>query len=87
MKHHGDSAPTPDHLQVALEASNGALIGLEWIFAQLADETADPATVRGHAKQAIDSLRRAIAELRLARGDAAGPLALGFVVKADDSHG
>jgi hypothetical protein len=87
MNNYGDSTPSPDHLQVALEASNGALIGLEWILAQLAEETADRASVCRHTKQAIDSLRQAIAELRLARGEAGGPLALGFVVKTDSKRG
>jgi hypothetical protein len=83
MKNSRDSPTTPDHLQAALEASNGALMGLEWILAQLTDEAEDRANVRQQTRQAMDSVRQAIAELRLARGESAGVLTLGFVIKAD----
>lgn len=83
MKNPGDSPPTRDHLQVALEESNGVLLGLEWIFAQLAEEPDDRVGMRRQTRQAIESLRQAIAELRLARGENGAGLALGFVLKAD----
>jgi hypothetical protein len=82
MKTPRHSPPALDHIQAALEASNGALIGLEWIAAQLAHEADDRASVRQQTRQAIESLRQAITELRLARGEACGALTLGFVLQA-----
>ena len=58
-------------------------MGLEWIFAQLAEEADDRVSMRRQTRQAIESLRHEIAELRLARGETGGALALGFVVKAN----
>jgi hypothetical protein len=83
MKPPRDSPPTPDHIQAALEASNGALIGLEWIVAQLDEDAGDRASVRQQTRQAIESLRQAIVELRLARGESIGALTLGFILKAE----
>jgi hypothetical protein len=83
MNNSGNSPSTDDHLRAALEASDCALIGLELILAALAPEKADDrAGVRRQTRLAMESLRRAISELRLARGESAAALPFGFVLKA-----
>ena len=62
-----------DRLEAALEASCEALIELELIRALAGDD------VNAHANLALDSLRRAIVELRAARGEQQSALAPGFV--------
>jgi hypothetical protein len=62
-----------DHLEAALEASCEALVGLQ-LTRQVGGEA-----VKAQADQAIDSLRRAIVELRAARGEDQSALAHGFV--------
>lgn len=62
-----------DRLEAAVEASCEALIELQLIRAAGGEE------VKVHANRAIDSLRRAIVELRAARGERPSVLAPGFV--------
>lgn len=64
----------PDRLEAALQASCEALIALELIHALARDE------LETHAVRAIESLRRAIAELRAARGEEPSALVHGFVI-------
>lgn len=62
-----------DSLEAALQASCEALVRLELIR-----EVGD-AAVKAHADLAIDSLRRAIPDIRAARGEHQSALAHGFV--------
>jgi hypothetical protein len=66
-----------DNLQSALEASCDALMMVE-SARFTGDFGAD-----GHVERAIESLRGAIDELRLARDEEASMVGLGFVVRAD----
>jgi len=77
-----DCRPAPDHFQTALEASCGALITLESIYAQTAHGPIDGSTLQPQLTEAIESLRQATAELRLARDDEPSALALGFVLRS-----
>jgi hypothetical protein len=62
-----------DRLEAALEATCDALIELQLI------RTVGGNEVNAHANLAIDSLRRAIVELRAGRGEQPSALAPGFV--------
>jgi hypothetical protein len=62
-----------DSLEAALEASCEALVRLELIREVGGD------ALKAHADLAIDSLRRAIADIRAARGEHQSALAAGFV--------
>jgi hypothetical protein len=77
------SPPTPDHVQAALEASCAALITFESLRTLGANPTIDLRGVQEHTTQAIESLRLAIAQLRLAKGGEPGVLTMGFVVAGD----
>ena len=68
-----------DYVYNALEATCDALMTLESIAVTLGDGGGEPG-VPVSVSQAIASLRRAIGDLRLARGADESVLALGFVV-------
>jgi len=72
-------SPAPDHVELALEESCSALVTLESISAR-GDPAAEPLPVYAYVHQAIESLRRAINELRLSRSQSSSPIALGFVM-------
>jgi hypothetical protein len=69
-----------DHVYSALEATCDALMTLESVAVALGDRGGE-AGVPVHVAQAIASLRRAIRDLRLARGTEESAVALGFVVE------
>ncbi len=76
-----------DHLQTALEAGCDALITLQALDARLTGDggstppaTLDEASSRVQLTQAIEALRAAISELRLARDQDLSALGLGFVM-------
>ncbi len=70
-----------DHLRAATEASCEALLAIELLEA--ADGPERSVQDRLHLTQATASLRRALAELRLASTDPPGVLTLGFVLGTD----
>ncbi len=76
--HHHE--PGSHDVETALEASCGLLMALESIRSQTSD--ADVLRVHAHVQQAIEFVRRAITELRLAHSNTASPIALGFVAAA-----
>ena len=78
---HHNSHP-PDRLEAALEASCGTLITLESILASTAFAPADSRDVQPQLCGAIESLRRAIVELRLLRAEGSWLPALDFVLAA-----
>ena len=67
-----------EHVRAATEASCEALLAIELLEA--ADCPDRSVQDRLHMSQAAASLRRAIAELRLASSDPPGVLTLGFVL-------
>jgi hypothetical protein len=77
----------PDKLQTALEASCDALMMLQSM--ELAadrgddDDDGDDSLAHQHVREATESLRCAIVELRQARSQDASVVGLGFVVGAD----
>jgi hypothetical protein len=68
----------PDYVQNALEATCDALMTLETIRAAPGPRSGSSEL---QVAQAIASLRQAIIELRLARGEEESAVALGFVVR------
>jgi hypothetical protein len=78
-----EPTPSADHLESALEASCDALITLEAIPSTSGSEAGDRPRTRLHVAQAIELLRRAIAELQLAHNVDGPGLALGFVLRAE----
>jgi hypothetical protein len=78
-----DSDLASHHLENAIEASCVALVRLELIRCASGDGAGEIASAENQIRQVIDSLRSALAELRLERGDEESALAFGFVVGAD----
>jgi hypothetical protein len=74
--------PARRHLEDAFEATCDALSVLQVIDAR-ADEQS---SMKLQTTQAIESLRRAIADLRAARGTEQSALALGFVAGVTDAR-
>jgi hypothetical protein len=75
-----------DSLHDALEASCDALMVLQSIEPEdTGHGAAGPAATR-HLHHAIDSLRSAIAQLRMARDENASLVGLGFVLRDDCRH-
>lgn len=72
----------PDRLRTALEESCAALIALESTRARMTDSSVDPSGVQ-QLGRAIESLRQAIAQLRMASATEATVLALDFVLEAN----
>lgn len=73
-----------EHLEHALEVSCGALVGLELIRG--AQGTTHLARVQHQVRQAIESVRAAIAGLRLAHEGEPSPLAFGFVQRPEPAE-
>jgi hypothetical protein len=69
-----------DDVEAALDASCGALMTLQSMRMQAQDSAASALTEQVHVQHAIDSLRQAILELRMARRQVASAIALGFVI-------
>ena len=69
-----------DHIRAATEATCEALLAIELLEA--ADGPDRSVQDHVHLSQAAASLRRAVAELRLASADPSGVLTLGFVLEA-----
>lgn len=78
-EHASEATGTSDHVRAATEATCEALLAIELLEA--ADGPDRSAQDRLHLSQATVSLRRAVAELRLASTDAPGVLTLGFVLE------
>jgi hypothetical protein len=72
--------PPPDPLDVALEA--GSLAAVELQLAQAAQ--AKSPDICGHLGEAMRALRSALAHVRLARRQAQGPFAYGFVACSEE---
>jgi hypothetical protein len=72
-----DHRHTGDQVESALEAAYGALMALESIRSDT--RRADGLGAPAHVESAIESLRDALAQLRLSRSQSANPLVLGFV--------
>ena len=70
-----------DHVRAATEASCEALLAIELLEAADGPDRSDQDHL--HLSQATASLRRALAELRLASPDPPGVLTLGFVLGTD----
>ena len=71
------------HLENAIESSCVALTRLELVRRSSGDLADEIRSAESQIRQVIESLRSALAELRLERGDDESVLALGFVVGAD----
>ena len=78
-----DSDLACHHLENAIEASCVALVRLELIRCASGDGADEVRSAERQIRQLIDSLRSALAELRLEHGDEESALAFGFVVGAD----
>ena len=85
MKHPRDYLPALDRIEDALEASCGALIALESIACPASDRPYEPDGIQEHVGHAIRSLREAIDVLRSAHSDGVDGLAMGFVLKRNES--
>jgi hypothetical protein len=79
-----DDREKPDRFETALEASCGVLVTLESIYGHADASAGELMNLQTHLQQAIESVRRAITELRLARTKAPAPMALGFVAAAGE---
>jgi hypothetical protein len=79
MHHPRDYLPALDRIEGALEASCGALVTLQSITGT-ADVLRDADGMQAHVGLAIESLREAIKELRLAQSNGSSALAIGFVL-------
>lgn len=75
----------PDHIQAALEWACASLVTFEAVRDSLTARTFDVGRVHEQTVQAIQSLRRVIAELRQAQADDPSALSLGFVAGGDSS--
>lgn len=69
-------------VETALEASCGVLMALEAMRSHPDASAAEFVSLQARLAQAIESLRRVIAQLRMARSDAVVPTTLGFVTAA-----
>jgi hypothetical protein len=69
-----------EHYEAALDASCDTLIILQSIHAALASSSTGGAAARRQIRRAIDSQRRAIAELRKAKGEPENTPVIGFVL-------
>ena len=79
-EHTSEATGTSDHVRAATEATCEALLAIELL--QSLDDPDRSVQDRRHLSQATASLRRALAELRLASTDPPGVLTLGFVLEA-----
>jgi hypothetical protein len=76
-----NSTPDSDQLQSALEASCDALMTLQSMDREATNRRSDGSSPWLHVTEAIESLRSAITELRLARDEEESMVGLGFVVR------
>ena len=76
-----DIEPALAHLEVALGASCATLVALEATKVAVREAP----LLELQLQEAIESLREAIAAIRALRGAEATPLALGFVLAADEA--
>lgn len=83
MHHPRDFLPALDRIESALEASCGALVTLESLNPGAADGLRDADGMQAHVGLAIESLRGAIEELRLAQSNGSSALAIGFVLQGN----
>jgi hypothetical protein len=81
-QHPPDSGAALEHIRTALEAGCEALLTMQLLRARAVGAAAPTSGDDVQLVQAIESLRRGIAELRLACHEEAGVLTLGFVVGA-----
>ena len=70
---------SPDDFETAIEASCGALMVVEVIRSHAPASADEVASVQARLQEAIECLRRAITQLRMARSETVFPLAAGFV--------
>jgi len=82
MHHPRDYLPALDRIEGALEASCGALVTLESIKGA-ADGLRDADGMEAYVALAIESLREAIEQLRLAQSNGSSALAIEFVLEGD----
>lgn len=83
MTHPRDYLPALDQIEVALEATCGALVTLESISSHVDPQASVPDGMQEHIEAALRALRGAIEELRSAQSDGATGLAIGFVLERD----
>jgi hypothetical protein len=82
-----DIQPALGYLESALEATCAALISLEAASAANCDVGHNVSVVEDQIRQAITSLREAMAELRALHDVETSALAFGFVLDADPAWG
>jgi hypothetical protein len=68
-----------DNFETALEASCGILMALESIRGHACDSAGGAVSAHARVQEAIEPLRLAITQLRIARSETVFPMALGFV--------
>ena len=77
-----DQRSPADHVESALEVICGALVTLESVSESASRDPVDARGVQRVTSQAIESLRQAIAELRLALDAGTATLVPGFVLQS-----
>jgi hypothetical protein len=75
------------HVEAALEASCESLITLQLMRALVIEPPEEIGRLEAQTNRAIKSLRRAMAELRLACGEQPNMLPVGFVLGRDPAEG
>jgi hypothetical protein len=75
-----DYKPVADHVEAALEDACAVLMTLESICAGAGGVASELTSFQSRIREAVESLRYAIAELRLARAEPPTPISLGFVL-------
>jgi hypothetical protein len=83
MTHPRDYLPALDQIEVALEATCGALVTVESICGQASPRVGLADGTQEHIEAAVGALRKAIEELRSAQTEGATGLAMGFVLERD----
>ena len=83
MTHSRDIERALAHLEMALEASCGALMAVEAMLGRATQVAREFCAVRGQIAQTIGVLRHGIAELRAGQGEPESVLAFGFVLEAE----
>lgn len=72
-----------EYLEIALETTCAALVGIESMAVRAADLAPDAGMVQGQITRTIDAIRKALTELRSVRGGPASVLGFGFILPAD----
>jgi hypothetical protein len=80
MTNRCDPSVVSEHVLAALEAESGALRALEAASASISDEGEEARREKEHIDHAIELLRAAIAELRMAGEEHPHPGAAGFIL-------